>query len=192
MKTLSKAAVPRALAQEAHARQARLSARHSLSILCLLAAAVVLVYGCGTDPGSINTGSDGNVGGINPLPGSTFIYEVTFAVMDSGPSLGALQFDAEFLGRSAGFIGIGPGVDCESLVPEALVAFNNRSGKLRVGFIQVSGIVRPSPLASCRFASPESVDVDDFEVRVLDASDIESRELDLIPDVRVAKVQLLE
>ncbi len=128
--------------------------------------------------------------GVVPNVGPTYSYEITLSVLNDSGELGALQVDVSN-SSGGGFVGNGDSVDCTSLLGGALVAFNNRDGKLRAGFIATNGIATPTPIASCRYKSRTDVTSGSFSVAVTDSSDTNSQPASPTPFVAVSDVQLI-
>jgi hypothetical protein len=138
-----------------------------------LACVAACVSGCGSGDGS----------------GSVLTYSLTFSVDGQG-RFGALQFEAQHLGRSGGFVGREDEIDCEPLV-DAILAGNAVGGRLaKFGMISLQGVPMPALLLRCRFRTRESLGPASFQIEVTDASDTNSNPIDPVPTVEITEIDI--
>jgi|GEM_PF-5120548 len=156
--------------------------------------------GSATGSGSAGSGSAGSgpkvsggtVGEPDPSTSTpTREYQITVSVLSSSGDLGALQIDLNFVGASGAFLGRGASVDCTSLTPGALVAFNRINQVVKAGFITMNGIATPAPIFTCKLRSRENVTTQSFRVQVVDASATDGKALDPPPFVGVSDASLV-
>ena len=124
---------------------------------------------------------DGSPGGWPPTsstssttPGDLSTFWVSLGVTNDVGRLGALQFDARYLGDTGGWVGAAGWVLCETRVPNALATFNNKGGGLLSGaMINLDGLPTPGVMARCTFRTDEDLSPGSFEVDVVDSANIE-------------------
>ncbi len=114
-------------------------------------------------------------------------YDLTIGVRTGG-QFGALQLEINHLGGAGGFIGRGDQVDCVSLV-EAIAAANYAGERTaKIGLISLAGINTPGNVVRCGFRTREPLSPNSFNVKVVDAADVESQPLDPMPTVAITGV----
>jgi len=128
---------------------------------------------------------DGSDAGVD---NATLSYEITIRVTDDVGTLGALQFEVVYTGDSGGWAGFGDTVACEALT-EGLAAANHFRGKLKIGLVSLQGIPTPGDVVKCIFRTHDTLDADDFEVEVTDASTLETDPLPAPPRMAVTGVE---
>src|SRR5512143_801692 len=62
------------------------------------------------------------------LPSDTSSFDVYLAVTNDAGLLGALQFDARFLGGTGDWVGVAGSVRCAALIDMSLSMFNDKGG----------------------------------------------------------------
>jgi hypothetical protein len=122
----------------------------------IVASLAALVVACGQD---------------DEAPPDQASFEVLFALEVSVQPLGALQFDVRYLGRSGDWAGAGAGASCAWLLDADLHACNDKGGgEMTCAVVDPEGFRGPIDLMRCGFRSNDEVEVEDFRVRVTDAS----------------------
>jgi len=123
-------------------------------------------------------------GGPQPPSADDPVYDVTFTLASDVGSIGALQFEAEFMAERGGWVGARTAVDCRFLAPVDVAACNDKSGGALVcAFASVAGIDTPSDIVRCAVASGTEPVAADFDVRTVDASTPEFGRLSAVVSV---------
>jgi hypothetical protein len=105
-------------------------------------------------------------------------YSVTLGVTNRAGRLGALQFDVRTKGKG-GWRGSGGSVACRNVSGAGMMACNNKGrGLLSCALVDEAGIATPTDLVVCKATSSGRLTVEDFDVKVVDAT---------APDVRPVK-----
>ena len=145
------------------------------------------------EPGALNPRASANVGDAQPGSGASDLddsapsgpatnddedtredvakYRVTIGITSASGPVGAVQFDANHLGSSGGWVGAGGGAHCKFNVQAGLKTCNDKGGgRLSCAFVDVSGFDTPTDLVTCDFNTSEALGRADFSVRATDVS----------------------
>jgi hypothetical protein len=114
-------------------------------------------------------------------------------------TLGSLQWDTDYDNSPGFFLGEGGQVDCDSLVQDALAAFNDcdtascpefaqKENVLDSGIIALDGFTGPLNLSECRFRTSVTPVPSDFVLTVTEASDPDLNPISPLPDVVITEI----
>jgi hypothetical protein len=112
-------------------------------------------------------------GGGSDSPAIAPRFAIVIGVTNAAGDLGALRFTVEYVGDSGDWVvSTGDSAQCAVEQPPADATFTDRGGGvLDADVASSAGIVTPGPVATCAFASNDSVTEENFVLTVLDASD---------------------
>jgi hypothetical protein len=117
---------------------------------------------------------------------------VQFRLTSSSAAVGALQWSVNYAATGGEFLGSGANVECASLVPGALPAFNDREDvdTLNLGLIALTPFSAPVVVAECSFVVSSPPQVSDFVVTIEDATDTDGIPVDATVEVEIVIEQL--
>ncbi len=107
---------------------------------------------------------------LEPTETCTLTFRMTTDV-----TAGDLEWETSYAGTDGAFRGKGDAVKCSSIVPGALAAFtdDDHAKVLSSGLVSLAGINGPADLAECKFDTATEPLISDFDITVIEASDVD-------------------
>jgi len=157
------------------------------AVIGLILAAVLGTTGCddGSQGGQPPTGTTSST-----TPSEVPTFWIYLGVTNDVGRLGALQFDARYLGDTGGWVGAAGWGLCEARVPAALATFNDKgAGLLSGAMIDLDGLPTPGVMARCVFRADEDLSPSSFEVDVVDSANVEGNRPKTQPVMAVVGIE---
>jgi len=123
----------------------------------------------------------------DPSSAPTNGCDVTFRVQSAKP-LSGLTFQVDYADSAAEFAGSGSGVECTTLVPGALGAYNDQEADstLLAALVAVSGFEGGAEVVRCHLDAASEPSPSDYGIKVVDAIDPAGAAIEPAPVVEIA------
>jgi hypothetical protein len=154
--------------------------------LLLIAFLLCVPVGCGDD--STVGNSPVVTTTTTTLPPGTMTFAVTVGITNDAGLISAIQFDLASL-VTGSWETAGSKVNCRTEVPVNLSTCNDKgSGRATCALVELGGFVTPTAIMTCRYRSTDTIEIEDFTVELVDASDPDLGE---VPDIDLAVTRVV-
>ena len=153
---------------------------------------------CGGDGTTTTTTVDSSTTTTTSLSTTTTLPIVTETCtiryrMTTGITVGSMQWETDYSAAPGVIRGSGSSTRCTNITPGALAAFddNDQTKTLSAGLVSLTGFTGPVDLVECKFDAFDDVQASDFDITVIEATDLDIEPIVPLPSVIVQSVECI-